>query len=534
MSGGCGGSGDQHAHGRPGPAQDERLAWLLEPFPRDAYYDTDTSDTIGILVEILRHGQRDPLRAARIELARLGLPGVEAARRLIEAGWNDPSRFADIRNALDVLAYSDHPSAHDVIRRVLDHEHPTPRMAAWRALREHPRPEDYDRVRALFDQEGAEFRPELAKLMHLVDPVRAEEQFTAWIAAGEVPELWREIAKNLAESPRERIRELCCSLYEDKDDLVLAMLAAACARNGDDAALARLREMQRGESPILRKVAVESLLAAGLADELVWTLERDPEPTLRTKAAQALAEPGRIDEFARHLEAGMSDSDDGVAWACTAPLVARGHAGAVERALQELSSERPGALQPALAALTPRFEDDPEVARRAYERLLSRDDVDAARPLALRRGTLRALGLIPLEESAAYLHALSFEVEGELQGIPQERWLVLQIGNAGEVGQRYLIEALASEEAPLRRLDLIEALSSTPTERARDWLLERAEAPGVAPYELLFIADRLVRLGPLERVAPVLKRATLRVEQDDVRRSMQGLLWTWYPAPKED
>jgi hypothetical protein len=528
LLGACGGDAPGDVDARPPIAEDPRLAWLLQPFPRDDYYGVDTSDTVGILVETIRYGQRDPLRSARVELARQGAAGVEAARRLIEAAWNDPGRFADIRNALDVLAYSDDPGAHEVIRQVLDHEHPTPRLAAARALREHPRAADYERVRAMVDEESPDFRPELAQLMHQLDPARAEEQFVAWIAAGAYPELWREVARNLAESPRERTQRLCCSLYAGKDDLPRAMLAAACARSGDAAALDVLREMQRGERPVLRQVATDALVAAGLLDELVWTLEREPDARLRLKAVRAFAQD---EEHLDVLVAGMSDADDAVAWACTTLLVQRGHEGALERALQELSSERPGALQSALNALAPVMERDPALARRALERLGARDQLDAERPFEERRATLRAVGLIPLEEAAQRLHRLSQQVQGTVQGIPTARWLALQIGNTGEAGQSYLIQALDAEDDPLRRLDLIEALAANPTERAREWLLARAEAPDVAPYELLYLADRLVRIGPLERVAPVLKRATLRVEQADVRRALQGLLWTWYPGP---
>jgi len=527
----CGNQGAPGTSGRAPPQMDERIAWLLEPFPRDDYYGVDTSDTIGILLETLRHGQRDPLRAARLELARLGAAGVEAARRLIDSAWNDPNRFADIRNALDVLAYSEEPAAHDVIRRVLDHEHPSPRMAAWRALREHPRPEDYDRVRDMLDQESLDFRPELAQLLHLLDPSRAEEEFISWIAAGQNPELWREIALNLARSPRERIQRLCCVLYEGKDDLPQALLAAACARSGEPAALARLREWQRGERPVLRQVAVEALVAAELVEELVWTLEHDPDPNLRIKALRALADSNRAAEFGSYVEAALSDSDDGVASTCTALLVERGHPEAIERSLQELSSERPEAVQSAITALGPAMKKDPELSQRAFERLRELDEVETGRSIAQRRTTLRAIGQVPLEESARYLHGLARDAQGQVQGLATARWLVLQAGNAGESGQRYLIRALGEERDPVRRLDLIEALAGSPTELARSWLLERAETPDVAPYELLYIADRLVRLGPLERVAPVLKRATLRVEQADVRRSLQGLLWTWYPGP---
>ncbi len=535
----CGKEGESANAGRPPPAQDDRVGWLLAPAPRDDYYGVDTSDDVGILVQTLKHGQRDPMRSARIELAAQGPDGLEAARRMIEAAWNDPDRFADIRNALDVAAYSKDPAAHDVIRHVLDHEHPTPRMAAWRALREHPRPEDYERVRALFDEEGPDSRPELAQLLHLVDPERAEEEFLAWIAAGQNPELWRDLARMLAASTRDRTQKLCCALYDGKDDAVQAMLAAACARSGDPAPLERLHAYQRGENAIMRQVAVEALAAADLVGELRWTLENDENAGLRLLALQSIGrsghayEPEHVQDMVAQIEQAVSDKDDMVSATATALLVARGDSKAIERCVQDLTSDRPGAPQNAINALNIPLHLDPALARRALDRLMAHEQAEAGVPVALRSKTLHLIGMVPLEETAAYLHGLSREAKGKIDGLPAERWLVLQIGNTGEPGQRYLIRALAEERDPLRRIDLIEALGANPTELARNWLLERAEALDVAPYELLYIADRLVRLGPLERVAPVLKRATLRVEQADVRRALQGLLWTWYPGPAQ-
>lgn len=516
---------------RPPLAEDDRIAWLLAPSPRNDYYGVDTSDVIGILVETLKHGQRDPLRSARIELAQQGEKGIEAARRMIEAAWNNPDRFADIRNALDVAGYSEEPTAHDVIRMTLDHEHPTPRMAAWRQLREHPRPEDYERVRALFEEEGADFRPELALLLHRVDPERAEDEFLTWFAAGQHGEVWRETVRLLAASQRERTQQLTCSLYEGKQDFILAMLAAACAHTGDPAALERLRALQRSEDPVQRQLGIEAIATADLAAELRWTLENDDNAALRTMAVQSIGRSAHADDHLGLIEQAASDRDDHVAATATALLVARGNAQAIERCVQDLTSDRPGASQNAINALAVQLPHDPALARRCYERLMGRENAEAGIPMALRTKTLRLIGLVPLEESAVYLHGLSREAKGKIDGLPAERWLVMQIGNAGEPGQRYAIGALAEELEPLRRIDLIEALGANPTDLARDWLLARAEASDVAPYELLYIADRLVRLGPLEKVAPVLKRATLRVEQADVRRSLQGMLWTWYPAP---
>jgi hypothetical protein len=309
------------------------------------------------------------------------------------------------------------------------------------------------------------------------------------------------------------------------------MLAAACAHTGDPAALERLRSIQRDADSVKRQVGVEAIATADLASELRWTLENEEYAGLRALAVQSIGRSSHVDELVGLIEQAASDRDDQVSATATALLVARGHAQAIERCVQDLTSDRPGASQNAINALTVQLPLDAALARRCYERLMGREESEKGIPMAQRGKTLRLIGLVPLEESAAYLHGLSREAKGKIDGLPAERWLVMQIGNTGEPGQRYLIRALADETDPHRRIDLIEALGANPTDLARDWLLARAEAPDVAPYELMYIADRLVRLGPLDQVAPVLKRATLRVEQADVRRSLQGLLWTWYPAP---
>ncbi len=531
LGSGCGGEPTADP-ARPPASEDPRLAWLLAPFPRDGYYDVDTTDVVGILIEVLRFGHRDPLQHARKELADLGPEGVEAARRVIELAWNDPDRFNDIRNALDVLSYSREPSAHDVIRKVLDHPAPVPRQASWRALRQHPDPRDYDRVRELFDTEDGVLRPELALLLHDLDPERAEDQYAAWIAAGlEIP-IWPELASKLAVSPRLRTQERCCGLDPLELPMVQALLAAACARSGDEQALELLRSWQRGEHPVRREMAVDALGRAELAAELVWSLEREPSPQVRLKAVGALAAVSGDLDLRPYLLAGMSDADQAVANACRRVLLQRGDAEAIESAVQDLSSRRPGVAEEAVLALSGLWKEDEALARRCLELLVARHAEEASRPLAERQGVLRAIGLVPLEESTRLLHELSRGAKGRIQDIPAERWLVLMIGNQGEPGERRLIEALETEGDLLRRLDLIEALSAHTTERSRAWLLARADADGVPPYELLFIADRLTRMGPTAVVAPTLKRATARVEQDDVRRALQGLLWLWYPRPR--
>ena len=62
----------------------------------------------------------------------------------------------------------------------------------------------------------------------------------------------------------------------------------------------------------------------------------------------------------------------------------------------------------------------------------------------------------------------------------------------------------------------------------RERLLEWVVAPGIDPYEMLFIAGRLVQLGPAAEVAERLKRVSHALPQGEVRTALQCLLWTWY------
>ena len=49
------------------------------------------------------------------------------------------------------------------------------------------------------------------------------------------------------------------------------------------------------------------------------------------------------------------------------------------------------------------------------------------------------------------------------------------------------------------------------------------------PYEVLYAAGRLVRLGPAAEQAPFLKRAVyFENTHEKVRPALQCLLWSWY------
>jgi hypothetical protein len=518
---------------RGDPAQDPRLDWLLASGGRDHHYDVDTSDTLGILGEVLRRGQRDPLRRARIELGQLGPEGVAEAQRMIEAAWNDPMRFADIRNALDALSYAADDAAHAVVVRVLEHPSNAPRQAAWRALKPMARPSDYERLRALLDIESGEFGIELAKLLFDADPERAVAEYLDWIEQERYPQLWLDVSDTFPRTRDPATAGRACALRHGREPILALQLAGACLAADDPEALEFVRAEQRSELVGARELALEVLIHAGRIEEVAWTFEHDAEPALRLRAAGVIAEQWPPERAEPLLRAGMQDADWNVSWTCLKALVARGDADAIGRAVDRLASEETGVLENAILALRPRMLEDPELTERVRSVLQRRADEEAWLDPDSRRATLRALGLTPSRAAAEYLIACSREIDGRVQSIHAERWTIQQLGNAGAPGQQVLIEELAQETDLHRRLDLIEALAATPTPVSDAWLLERAAAEEVDPWELLFVAERLTRIGPTARVAPVLKRSVLRVEQPDVRRALQALLWTWYPGPAQ-
>jgi hypothetical protein len=278
---------------------------------------------------------------------------------------------------------------------------------------------------------------------------------------------------------------------------------------------------------------VVTLARAGLVDEIAPSLERDGSADTRILAAGFLsATPELTRRMRPALLEGLSDPSSDVAVACAEALADVGDGGAIERGLEMLGDPAPGSLRGGLRILRAAMAREEALARRVLERLQGLAEDAGRRSLEERAPFLQAIGQVPLAAAARYLLDRADEAEGTLQDQPAERWIMLQAGNVGEPGLDVLLERLDGETDPLRRVDLVEALTMRGGDRARDAVLARVGEGEGTPYEILYAADRLVRMGPAARVAPVLKRATLRIEQPDVRAALQCLLWASYPGPR--
>jgi hypothetical protein len=188
---------------------------------------------------------------------------------------------------------------------------------------------------------------------------------------------------------------------------------------------------------------------------------------------------------------------------------------------------------PALArALHAALSADSSYAERALDRLLARHERDAQQSGSERAPLLQSIGQVPLERAARFLLQRARIERDRIQGFEPHRWLCLQAANTGAAGTSTFVAELANERNLAWRIDLVEGLSAPGGDAPREALLALVEGDSLAPVEIVYVADRLAALGPVARIAPVLKRATLRVEDPTARRALQCLLWRNYPSKK--
>jgi HEAT repeat protein len=533
---GCGGGGGD---GAPAASvqpvdleQDERIAWLLQPCPRGGPYLVDLADIERVLVHTLLTGTSDAMKAAKLELARSGKPGLAAARRVMEEYWDAPEWTDHVINALDVAIESEEPQAHELIVRALGHASVRVRILAVRGLQRRGLAQDYDLVRPLVEVAPPEYRAEVALLLHKLDAARAEELYLDWIAAGTYPGLWSAVAPRIGGSLQEATRERCGNLWEAQPDLALRIwLSAPPARGGDEAALARLRAWLHSEERSERDLAVRALAAAGLEEELRPTLAEDSSEGLRLLAVRAIEAAPDRPALRALLQLAASDAHPDVRNASWRALARRGEAAATDRALALLTDGVFEEIGPALEVLAERWDEQPQLAEAAFDKLSARLAPEKQRTVAEGSLLVRSIGRIPSVRAASWMYELASHSEGEVGGMRSRRWVLLFAGNGGKTAQQWLFERLKEVRDPLFRVDLLEAASAAGGELARDRLLEVVDEGG-DELEVLYAADRAARIGPASEVAGRVKRAYLRLESARGRRAMECVLWRWWPGPE--
>ncbi len=502
---------------------DDRLAHLLGGCARTDAFTADTSDLVPVLVEKLVTAPADVASRARQDLLAAGAAALPQLRRGFQRWFTAPGQAPRVLSVLEIVAAVGSPDARAMGLEALEHPSESVRGAAAKVLANAGSAQDYDTLARHLPRAGLELATQLGLAMLACDRPRLEQEYAAWV----VDPARRRIAVLLA--PRlavgvdaavaSRVRAI-----ENAPPEVAMWFGAAAAAAGDADALAAMRAALRGDNPVLRQLAVQALLGAGMAEEVAVLAAAPGDASLRTFAVEALGalpdSPARRDE----LRAALADRDEGVRRAALTVLCARGDAGALDRALDLLRGSSAD-LGLALSALRVPLEARPDLAREALEILV--EELERG-PRTEVRLVERAIGQIPLPEAARFLLDRARTTREVIQGFSGHRWYMLQAVNSGPSGRAVLRAAWAAEDDLLRRMDLIAAGCQSADPETRGFLEQVLDHPRASPWERLFAADLYARTVPAAQAAPLLKRIAFTVEDGDARRGFHCLLWRFY------
>lgn len=514
-------------------AEDPRLQRYLGEYLRDSPW-TENTDALSILVQRLaRSSSPEPLSQAKYELGRMGEEAVPELRRFIEERAGKPELAPQVQNALEALHQMD-VGVHGVRQLfgdALQHPQEMIRRVAIRGLAKHADIYEFDALFDLCTRSVPGDQRSIVAALHTADPARLEEYLADQLTEPGLEAAWSAAAALLGPClavSAERFEQLA----QSAPPAILPYFAACRALHGDEQALTRLRELLTSENPSERTIVARALTNEGLVDELMPLLE-DPDPSLRVLAIDTLGEAGESEARRTAIAARLGDKSPDVRRLALATLVAWNDPAATDRALEALKGKR-GEYQDGLLALQRRWDDDPELARRALDILIAlRDERSHRAPKELQR-LENGIASVPLPDAARYLLELgrAYPIRSKDARTPGWRNHRHFAFKAGARGRDVLRERWDVETDPLRRMDLVEGMGLGETDAERDamraFLISILRSDRVHPYEQLQASMRLARMGPVEDVAPVLKRATLDVSHPEVRRAMQGLLWDWY------
>ncbi len=507
---------------------DSRLRVALAAQQSPGHFDADTSDMLPVMVEKLASGGRDVQNHYRGELAKAGPRSVRLLDDFIHRHSGSRTGALMIGNALGVLGLSDQPAAVGVVRKLLGHPTESVRSAAIRAMLKQAKPEDYDDLRSMLPTVGGELRRVLVQAMGKADALRLAEDLNDWIRESGEPALSVLAARAVAAAGAGGSLSIdLLDLNSSSDPNLRPFLIASIAAHGDLSARAALLSELTDEDLLVRTRALEAAAMAGLEGLLLEMVNADSSESLRVLAAEAVA---RLlpDSAARSaLRQGCRDDEALVRQACLRGLLLAADPEGVEIFINSLRSDV-SELGPSFRAVRGAWAKNEGLADRAAGALISELQVMKLRPMAELEPWLQSLGQVPSELGAAWLIKLAEGATGELHNMPARQWIAMQLSNGGHFGRAALSLAFEEEDLLRDRMDYLWAASLSAEQDTRDFLMRLVIDDSSYDHERLFAAERLVKLGPTKVVAPLLKRACLRVEDKQVRPAFQALLWTWY------
>jgi len=505
---------------------DDRIDALVYDCGFGKQFDAQTVDMTTTLVSKLERGQRDPLRIAKQELARIGAPAVPALRRLFDRVYSDAFSHGVVENVLAVCALMEGPEGLEILRLGIRHPQETVRLAALDGLRAHGAAGDYDMVLQVlsFAAEG-KTQVEYALTLDALDHERFRLDLTQWLEQGLYSATWPYVIDRIADAPDPELVARLARAAELRDETLRPFLIAPAAASGDAEALDELHRMADEGRSDQKQLALRALARIGRGRDGIALL-RDENGAVRRAAYGVLVQLDPDEEVTAWLEEGILDADREVSELCLRTLVGRGNAFGRSRALEMLEGT-PQQRSSAIGALREAWDLNPGAAEEALQRLLGLLDASSD-DASQRLGVLQTLSQVPLREAAEFLLDLGRRTEGEIKGIDAYRFFVGQVWNTGSVGRDLLRAELATEVEPFRRLSLVQWVWQDHEASSRDALLAVVQDVARNPYERLYAADRVIRIGPASVVAPILKQVYQECTHAVVRPALQCLLWTWY------
>lgn len=524
--------------GLVGPARpyDIRSDPRVVEIPLDCYtkgpYMRDTADAIAILIDKLANGDSEVLARATEELGAMGERSVPALERLVAAQLRDPTQILQMQNTVRSLALNPSDAATELLLVVLSHQEAALRQQALGVLAGRTiAAEHFDLLSDAAMWEGGGGQSSALAALWAADPVRAAHQMLDWLLDGKVPANAARIGPLLAvaedESVLQRLAasaELIPAPYAPYTDMALYVI--------DDAgAIDRTMERLVDVDPDVRAAVLNAAKTTGQVELLRWGLSDDLLVELRATAAMFLVDVldgASGDAAANALVDALDDPAAMVNRTALDALVRRRHPVAVDRALALLEGDRV-ALESILPALHQAMHTDQELSDRARtvleRRLAQSEGLETTSDVVL----LQALALCTGAETARAVLAIADATPAEMQieTIRAHRYIAIQLANTGVAGRREVVARLAAEGDQARRIDLLWTIGAHRDDLAREALADIVEDESIDPWERVFAAHLLTKVGPTAVVAPLLKAAARRLDGEP-RRALDCLLHRWY------
>ena len=524
----------------PDLRRDDRLAHLVGGCSKSEPFLADTSDPIPALVSKLASGNVDPLRNAREELAAIGEPAMPALERLFHESYGEQFPAQRVQNVVEVVGWMKPTDrAHDLLALAVRHPQETIRKSAARALVKLGRPSDYDGLMELLPLSSSDSQGDLLLALIACDRPRLEREFVAKLTDPVSQPFVDFLAPHLCTTHDPEVLAGMRAALPQVAGRARLYVQAAVAAQPDESVLSELRTMlfTKG-NPIHRQLVAQAMVKVGLAHEMMPLLSQtDPDVALRKATVDALSSAPFGVETRDTLRAALTDPSPEVRDVALATLTANGDAPAIDVALQMLLGSR-AELESGLRALRDVLAKDAALSERVLDTLIAIQRGEAGSGMADERTVIRAIGQVPSERAAKYVLELFDarpDVEANrapIQGLAPHRWYVQAAGNTGAAGAPYLRRRWLAETDPARRMDLVSAICFFKNDDVRAFLLEAIEDPRLTPPERLHVADRCARFGPMATMAPVLKRAALRMDDPILRPAFNCLLWDFYGVSK--